>query len=53
MTNFLNQPKGKLSNNKFLDNAPAEVIEKEKEKLNEFIERKEKIDGYIAELRKE
>jgi len=50
---LLKSTKGKLSNNKFLDNAPAEVIEKEKEKLKEFIERKEKIDGYIEELRKE
>ena len=50
---LLKSTKGKLSNNKFLDNAPAEVIEKEKEKLNEFVERKEKIDGYISELKKE
>ncbi|MCK5200849.1 MAG: valine--tRNA ligase, partial [Spirochaetales bacterium] len=43
----------KLQNRKFLDNAPEEVVKKEKEKLDEFKERKIKIDGYLAELRKE
>ena len=50
---LLNSTKGKLKNEKFLSNAPDEVVEKEKEKLNEFKERKIKIDGYLEELRKD
>ena len=50
---LLSSTKGKLKNEKFLANAPDEVVEKEKEKLNEFKERKIKIDGYLAELRKD
>ena len=40
----------KLQNRKFLENAPGEVIEKEKSKLKEFKERIEKITRYLNDL---
>jgi valyl-tRNA synthetase len=40
----------KLANEKFIENAPAEVIEKEKEKLNEAREKVEKLDQMRAYL---
>ena len=52
-TKLLESTEHKLQNRKFLDNAPDDVVEKEKEKLNEFKERKNKIDGYLAELKKD
>jgi valyl-tRNA synthetase len=42
----------KLQNRGFLDNAPDDVIEKEKEKLKEFQERTAKVDRYLEELSK-
>lgn len=42
--------KGKLSNEKFVANAPAEVVEGEKEKLNEIQRRIEKLKDYVSEL---
>ena len=42
--------KGKLSNEKFVANAPAEVVEGEKEKLNEIQRRIEKLKAYVSEL---
>ncbi len=42
----------KLSNDKFLSNAPGEVIAKEKGKLAEFTERIGKIEKYLADLKK-
>ena len=50
---LLESTERKLKNRKFLDNAPDNVVEKEKEKLNEFKERKGRIEGYLAELRKD
>ena len=50
---LLESTEHKLQNRKFLDNAPDDVVEKEKEKLNEFKERKNKIDGYLSELKKD
>ena len=49
---LVKQTEGKLSNERFLSNAPEDVIEKEKSKLAEFSERLEKISFYIAELGK-
>ncbi|MBI9104035.1 MAG: valine--tRNA ligase [Spirochaetales bacterium] len=40
----------KLSNSGFLDRAPVEVIEKEKEKLAEFEDRAEKVKRFLKEL---
>ena len=42
--------KGKLSNEKFVANAPAEVVKGEKEKLNEIQRRIEKLKAYVSEL---
>lgn len=42
--------KGKLSNEKFVANAPAQVVEGEKEKLNEIQRRIEKLKAYVSEL---
>lgn len=42
----------KLSNSKFLEHAPDEVIEKENKKLAEFDERRRKIKKYLIELEK-
>jgi valyl-tRNA synthetase len=50
---LLESTRRKLENRKFLDNAPDDVVEKEKEKLDEFTERKGRIDGYLTELRKD
>ncbi len=41
----------KLSNRRFLDNAPEDVIEKERGKKKEFTRRLEKIDGYLNDLK--
>jgi valyl-tRNA synthetase len=46
----LKQTTGKLANKAFLSKAPEEVVEKEKDKLEELQRRKVKIDGYIEEL---
>ncbi len=40
----------KLTNRKFTENAPAEVVEKERLKLGELSERRAKIREYIGEL---
>lgn len=40
----------KLSNSGFTQNAPPEVVEKEREKLSEFEERLEKVRRYIDQL---
>lgn len=42
----------KLQNRGFLDNAPEEVVEKEREKLKEFQERTAKVEYYLSELGK-
>ena len=34
----------------FVDKAPAEVVAKEREKLEEFARRQEKIQGYLRDL---
>ena len=52
MDKMVKQTEGKLRNEKFLSNAPDDVIEKEKSKLAEFKERAEKVGFYIAELSK-
>ncbi|MDA3851130.1 MAG: class I tRNA ligase family protein, partial [Spirochaetaceae bacterium] len=44
------QTQGKLKNERFVSNAPAEVVEKEKEKLAEFEEVIQKMSAYLAEL---
>ena len=49
---LLESTERKLTNSKFLENAPDDVVEKENGKLNEFKERKMKITGYLAELKK-
>ncbi len=40
----------KLKNPGFVNNAPEDVVQKEKEKLNEFQERLTKIERYISQL---
>lgn len=40
----------KLQNRGFMDNAPEDVIEKEREKLTEFQERITKVERYLKEL---
>ena len=46
----LKRSSGKLANKAFLSKAPEEVVQKEKDKLGEFQQRKVKIQGYIGEL---
>ncbi len=41
----------KLANEKFLANAPADVVEKERMKLQEFSDRTKKIRSYLHDLR--
>ena len=50
MEQLIKQTEGKLKNERFLSNAPEDVIEKEKSKLSEFSERAEKVGFYIKEL---
>ena len=52
MEKMIKQTEGKLRNEKFLSNAPDDVVEKEKSKLAEFVERSEKVGFYISELSK-
>jgi valyl-tRNA synthetase len=52
MEKMVKQTTGKLKNERFLSNAPDDVVEKEKSKLAEFTERAEKINFYITELEK-
>ena len=52
MEKMIKQTEGKLRNERFLSNAPEDVIEKEKSKLAEFTERAEKVGFYISELSK-
>lgn len=47
---ILKQTEGKLGNDKFLANAPEDVIAKEKEKLATFQVTMEKIEGSLARL---
>ena len=51
LTKLIKSTEGKLSNDKFLSNAPADVVAKEREKLNEFVERSSKLSRYIEELK--
>jgi valyl-tRNA synthetase len=46
----LKRTTGKLANKAFLSKAPEEVVQKEKDKLEELQRRKVKIEGYIGEL---
>ncbi len=48
---LIKSTEGKLSNDKFISNAPEEVIAKEREKLSEFQERSTKLSRYIEELK--
>lgn len=50
LAKLIKQTEGKLSNRKFLENAPKEIVQKEQGKAQEFKRRSEKIEGYIAEL---
>ena len=52
MDKLVKQTEGKLKNERFLSNAPADVVEKEQSKLAEFTERSEKVAFYLAELSK-
>ena len=47
---MLTQTEKKLSNEKFVSNAPEAVIAKEKEKMEEFRNAIEKMSAYLAEL---
>ncbi|MDC7227450.1 MAG: valine--tRNA ligase [Spirochaetales bacterium] len=50
MEKMIKQTEGKLKNERFLSNAPEDVVEKEKSKLAEFTERAQKVGFYISEL---
>jgi valyl-tRNA synthetase len=47
---FIEGLKAKLGNEKFLQNAPPELISAEKEKLGEALKRREKLDSYMRNL---
>ncbi|GAY75124.1 valyl-tRNA synthetase [Sporolactobacillus inulinus] len=42
--------KKKLSNPRFVDKAPEQVVNKEREKQADYIEKRDKLDARIAEL---
>ncbi len=50
VTKDLTQTEKKLSNSRFLDRAPEDVINKEKEKLEEFSTQKEKLEEVLCKL---
>jgi len=47
----LDQTERKLSNSKFLDNAPEDIINKEKQKLEEFSTQKKKLEEVLSKLK--
>jgi valyl-tRNA synthetase len=47
---FVEVLKSKLGNEKFLQNAPPELVQGEKEKLAEALKRTEKLESYIRDL---
>ncbi|MDD5447765.1 MAG: valine--tRNA ligase, partial [Actinomycetota bacterium] len=51
ITEELAKCQNKLSNEQFVKNAPAEVVEKEKEKEMELLQRKEKLEAQIESLK--
>ncbi|MCK5709357.1 MAG: class I tRNA ligase family protein, partial [Deltaproteobacteria bacterium] len=50
VTKDLKQTENKLSNSKFLDRAPDDIIEKEKEKFEEFSTQKKKLEEVLSKL---
>jgi len=51
VTKDLEQTERKLSNSKFLDKAPEDIINKEKEKLEEFSTQKKKLEEVLSKLK--
>ena len=41
----------RLSNTKFVENAPTDVVEKEKARLSDFRDRESKLNNLISQLR--
>ena len=50
ITKDLEQTEKKLSDSKFLDRAPEDVVEKEKEKFEEFSTQKKKLEEVLSKL---
>lgn len=50
LENFINSLKNKLENKTFTEKAPVNIVEQEKKKLEESIERKNKIDEKLESL---
>jgi len=46
----LDYVRGKLSDDGFVNNAPEEIVEQEREKLDEYLEEKEKLQSSVEEL---
>ena len=51
LTNRIKSLESRLDNNKFVDNAPKEVVAKEKLRLAEFLDRESKLDKIISQLK--
>ncbi len=51
VTKDLDQTERKLSNSKFLDNAPEDIINKERQKLEEFSTQKKKLEDVLSKLK--
>ncbi|GHV42394.1 valine--tRNA ligase [Spirochaetia bacterium] len=47
---FIDGLKSKLGNEKFIQNAPPELVQGEKDKLAEALKRREKLESYIRDL---
>jgi valyl-tRNA synthetase len=45
------QTAGKLSNERFVDNAPAEVVARERERAAELEQRRDRLESQLAKLR--
>jgi valyl-tRNA synthetase len=46
----LDYVRGKLSDDGFVNNAPEEIVEQEREKLDEYLDEKEKLESSVEEL---
>lgn len=47
----IRRAQGKLANEGFVNKAPQELVEREKEKLNEYLDKKEKLLNRLSELK--
>jgi len=47
---YIDSLRAKLANEQFVKNAPSELVEEQKSKLEESVKRTEKLAGYLRDL---